>query len=109
MSDPANENPDRPAPSDYGNPNMGPGPSGHAGPARAAADKDPADKGPAKKGPTDPDVTREPSDADSLKHEGEGYGSGDNALGRTRGGVVNISPDDHVEEAQDIHEGRKPG
>lgn len=103
MTDADPDDPDRPAPSDYRNPRMGPGPSGHAGPARKA---DRAGDGGV---PTDADATREPSDAESLKHrpEDSDYGSGDNALGRTRDRVVNISPDDHVEEAQDIHEGRR--
>ena len=97
---PFGEDKERPSPSDYRNPNMGPGPTGHPGPSGRADDDRPADE-------SAPDVTREPADAESLKHTGEGYGSGDNALGRTRGGVQNISPDDHVEEAQDIDEARR--
>lgn len=104
------EDKDRPAPSDYRNPDMGPGPSGHPGPARAGADATSGDYPTAHVPgePTDPDVDREPPDADQLKHrpEDSDYGSGENALGRTRHEVVNISPDDHVEEAQAIHERR---
>ncbi|MEM7566022.1 MAG: hypothetical protein AAF321_02210 [Pseudomonadota bacterium] len=105
---PFGEDDDRPTPSDYRNPNMGPGPGGHPGPSGPAGDH-PAK--PVSVAPSDPDVTREPADADQLKHRPEDadYGSGENALGRTRHEVVNISPDDHVEEAQAIHEKRAHG
>ena len=96
----------RPVPSDYRNPNAEATPSGHSGP-----DTQPYDTtAPHTSGePTDPDASREPDDADTLKHrpEDSNYGSGNNALGRTRGEVKNISPDDHVEERQAEHEARK--
>ncbi len=102
---PFGEDKDRPAPSDYRNPNMGPGPGGHPGPSGPAATSGSA--GVAGE-PSDPDVTNEPPDADPIKHRPQdaGYGSGDNALARSGTEVVNISPDDHVEEAQAIHNKR---